>query len=303
MKFMELTKSLKEKVFNLYNIKGDDVFLIKHAITNIKNAVVAGFEEFNFIKLDAEKLKPTELDAQLSILPMGSDYRLVVINNPNAELVKLLNKYEFADSVVAVCVGAEKLTAGEVVDCTKLDKLDIQKYVLNYLSKTKNLIEEQALDYLLEATNSNMSVIVNELNKLAAFAGEGGTITMQMATNMVANTTEYVSYMLTSALDEKNLPKYQSTLNNLSKSQSFAEIFAYMGKYFRRMQYVAINKNDEEVSKILAIKPYAVKMSRQCIAKNGVNYYINLYQKYIELDYQIKSGKISVYNALYELLF
>lgn len=304
MKFIELNKNLKEQIFNLYNLTGEDAFLIKHAISNIKGAVVADLDEFNFVKLDAEKLKPSEIDAQLSTLPIGSEYRMVVIQNPNAEIVKFLNKYDFKDSsVVAVCVGAEKLTAGEVVDCAKLDKIDIQKYILNYLNKQKISIAEQALDYLIEATGGNMSFIVSELNKLAAFAGENATIDMEMVTNLVANTTEYVIFMLTAAIDEKNFTKYQTVLNNISKSQSFSEIFSYMGKYFRRMQYISMNKNDEELTKILNIKPYAIKMSRQSIAKNGVKYYINLYQKYVELDYKIKSGEISVNNALYELIF
>lgn len=304
MKFIELNKSLKEQIFNLYNIIGEDAFLIKHAISNIKSAVVADLDEFNYVKLDAEKLKPSEIDAQLSTLPIGSEYRLVVIQNPNAEIVKFLNKYDFKGSnVVAVCVGADKLTGCEIVDCTKLDKIDIQKYILNYLNKQRISIAEPALDYLIEATGANMSFIVSELNKLAAFAGENATIDMEMVTNLVANTTEYVIFMLTAAIDEKNYTKYQTVLNNISKSQSFSEIFSYMGKYFRRMQYISMNKNDEELTKILNIKPYAIKMARQCIAKNGVKYYINLYQKYVELDYKIKSGEISVNNALYELIF
>ena len=76
-----------------------------------------------------------------------------------------------------------------------------------------------------------------------------------------------------------------------------------MGKYFRRMQYISIDKNDDELIKTLNLKPYAIKISRQNIAKNGVKYYINLYQKYVDLDYKIKSGEISAKNALYELVF
>ena len=68
-------------------------------------------------------------------------------------------------------------------------------------------------------------------------------------------------------------------------------------------EYISLNKNDDEISKILNLKPYAIKMSRQYIAKNGIKFYINLYQKYVDLDYEIKSGKITPANALYELIF
>ena len=76
-----------------------------------------------------------------------------------------------------------------------------------------------------------------------------------------------------------------------------------MGKYFKRMQYIALSKDDTELSKILGIKPYAITMSRQNISKNGVKYYVNLYQKYIDLDQKIKSGEITPINALFELIF
>ena len=304
MKFIELNKNLKEKVANVYNIVGSDVFLVKQAITNLKSFLVKDLEEFNYIKLDADKMKAEEADAIIATLPMGNEYRLVVFVEPSADVVKLINKYNFDDlNTIVVCVNAEKLQVGETIDCEQLDKKDITKYILNYLSKFKLSIQEQALDYLLESTNSNMSKIVNELNKICSFALDEDLITITMVTNLVANSNEYAIYTLTNAIDNKDYANYQKVLSEMAKNLSRAEVFSYMGKYFKRMQYIALNKNDDELSKILGIKPYAIKMSRQNIAKNGIKYYINLYDKYVELDYKVKSGKISVKNALYELIF
>ena len=304
MKFIDLNKNLKEKVNNLYNITGDDGFLIKQAITNFKYALIKDFEEFDYYKADADNMKTTEADAIISTLPLGNEYRLVVLVKPSSEVVKMLNNYNFNDSpVVVVCINAEKLNNAEVVDCEKLDRIDISKYVLNYLSKNKLSIEERALDYLIEATNNNMSKISNELNKLASYCVDCDTITIDVVTNLVSSTSEYAVYMLTNAIDNKDYTNYQKILNEMSKNASMGEIYSYLGKHFRRMQYIALNKNDEEIAKILNIKPYAVKMSRQNIAKNGIKFYIDLYQKYIELDYEIKSGKITPANALYELIF
>ena len=92
-------------------------------------------------------------------------------------------------------------------------------------------------------------------------------------------------------------------ITNISKSQTVQEIYSYMGRYFRRMMYIAINKNDDELSKILSIKPYAIKVARQNVKKNGVKFYVSLYDKYVNLDYKIKSGELSPKNALFELVF
>lgn len=304
MKFIELNKKLKEKVEPLYNIKGEDFFLVKQALINLKSYLIKDFEEFNFITIDAEKIKKEQVNEQVLTLPMINDYRLVVLNNPNQEIVKFLNQLDFngLESIV-VCVNAQNLTVGEEIDCSKLDRSDINKYILNYLSKQSLSIEERALDYLIEATNSNMSKISNELNKITAYCVDLEMITMDIVANLVSSSSEYAIYMLTNAIDNKDYTSYQKILHDMSKTQSQGEIFSYMGKYFKRMQYVALNKSDEDVSRVLGIKPYAIKMSRQAVAKNGVKYYINLYEKYVDLDYKIKSGDITPSNALYELIF
>ena len=290
MKFIELNKKLKDQILPLYNIVGEDIFLVRQAI--------------NILKLDADKIKSSELEAQIVTLPIGSDYRLVVLNSPSADVVKFLNSYNFeGSSVVVACVNASNLKSAEIIDCEKLDRADIQKYVMNYLYKLNTSIEERALDFLIDATNGDMQKIVNELGKLSAYAIEDKVITLNTVTNLVSESQEYVIYMLTNAIDNKDLTAYQKMITNMSKSQSVQEIYSYMGRYFRRMMYIAINKNDDELSKILSIKPYAIKVARQNVKKNGVKFYANLYNKYVDLDYKIKSGEISPKNALFELVF
>lgn len=306
MKFIELNKSLKTKIESVYKIVGDDVFLIRQTIINLKKHLIKAFEEFNFIKLDAEKMKTDEIEANLMTLPINNDYRLVVIVNPNNEICKFINNFDFSDSsTVVLAIGADKITVGQIIDCSKLDRKDLNNYILNYLAKLNLSIHEQALDYLVEACSSDTAKINNELNKIVSYSlGENiNVIDLDLVTDLISYTNEYVIYMLTNAIDNKDYTKYQTIINQMNKSQSASEIFSYLGKYFRRMQYISIDKKDDELTKILNIKPYAVKMARQSISKNGIKYYINLYQKYVNLDYKIKSGEISAKNALQELIF
>lgn len=306
MKFIELNKSLKTKIESVYKIVGDDVFLIRQTIINLKKHLIKAFEEFNFVKLDAEKMKTDEIEANLMTLPINNDYRLVVIVNPNNEICKYINNFDFSDSsTVVLAIGADKIMVGQIIDCSKLDRKDLNNYILNYLAKLNLSIHEQALDYLVEACSSDTAKINNELNKIVSYSlGENiNVIDLDLVTNLISYTNEYVIYMLTNAIDNKDYTKYQTIINQMNKSQSASEIFSYLGKYFRRMQYISIDKKDDELTKILNIKPYAVKMARQSISKNGIKYYINLYQKYVNLDYKIKSGEISAKNALQELIF
>lgn len=304
MKFIEMNKVLKEKICPLYNIVGDDFFLIRQAIINLKNKFVTDLEEFNYLSLDAEKLKKEHINEQILMMPMVSEYRLLVLQNPNAEIVKFLNSFDFAGiETIVACVGAEHLSNAEIIDCNKLERADINKYVLNQLKKHNLYIQEQALDLLVESSNLNMSKLVNELNKITAYCVDSDVITTDVVVNLVTSADDYAIYMLSSAVDNKDYVTYQKILYSLTKSQTQNEIFSYLGKYFKRMYYVALSKNDDELAKILNIKPYAVKLSRANVNKNGIKYYLNLYKKYVELDYRIKSGKITAINALYELIF
>ncbi len=304
MKFLDLNKELKNNIANLYNLMGNDFFLTKNAIEQLKSAAILNLEEFNFVKLDADKLKVSELNPILETMPLGNDYRLIVLFNPSNEVAKYLNKYNFEPYQVVATVNAQNLSNAIIVECDQLDRESITKYILNMLSKFKLSIKQDALDYLIDSCSQNMSKIYNELNKIISYALiEQEIIDINIVSNLVPSSSEYVIYMLTNSIDNKNLANYQQTLSELNKSFSVNEIFAYMGKYFRRMFYIAVSKNDEELQKILNIKPYAIKMSRQNIKNNGVNYYVNLYLKYVELDKLIKSGEISAKNALYELVF
>ena len=302
MKFIELNKSLKSDLHHLYVLQGDAVFLQNQAVGLIKAATITDLEEFNFVKLDGSKLNKNEFIAQLETLPIVNEYRMLVIDAPANDICAYLQKYSFEDFQIVVLKNC-KANFGTTVDCGKLDRIDITKYIGNFFTKRSLKIEEQAVDYIIDATDVNMSKIYNELNKISDFMQGRDLITIDVVTNLVANSSEYVSFMLTNAIDKKSYGEYQKILNSMTKSQTSSEIFAMLGKYFRRMQYIALNKDDTALASILNIKPYAIKMSRQNIAKNGTKFYIGLYQKYVDLDYKIKSGKITSDNALYSLIF
>ncbi len=304
MKFMELNKKIKQQLSPVYNIIGGDIFLVRQAIHILKSNIITDLEEFNYVCLEGEKLKSIELDNAILTLPIACQHRLIILDNPSNDLIKFINKYDFTDSsTILVCINTDKLSVGEIIDCTSLERSDITKYILNMLSKYNLSIEERALDYLIDATNSDMSKISNELEKLIVYSNGLDKIDMDIVTNLISDSNEYVIYMLTEAIDNRDYTKFQTILNEMSKSQSISEIFSYLGRYFKRMQYISLNKSDDELSKILNIKTYAIKIARQKIIKNGVKYYINLYQKYVDLDFKIKSGEITAFNALYELIF
>ena len=237
-------------------------------------------------------------------MAFGDSFRLIVFTAPNVEQVKAINKLtNNLDKVVVVCVQPEsKVDNAEIVDCNHLDRADLIKWVNNYLAKSNAKIEKGAFDYIIDLSGGDLAYLNTELPKLTAFAGDK-TITREDVDLTFTKNKNYFVYHLSNAIDLRDKKSQFDILNTLTLSQSIGEIYTFLGPYFRRMFYCAVSKDsDENLATILKVKPYAIAKARQMVTKNKPTYYIDLYNKYINLDYSIKSGDITPQNAIYELL-
>ena len=303
MKFLQLKKSLSEPK-SIYSITGDDEFLVSQAVRLIKEGLVTSFDEFNYIKVDMDNTPVKDYANLLNTMAFGDSYRVVVFTSPNTEQIKVINTLtKDLDRVVVVCVQPEsKVDNAEIVDCNHLDKPDLIKWLSNYLAKANTKIEKGAFDYIIDLSSGDLAYINSELPKLISYAGDK-TLTREDVDLTFTKNKNYFIYHLSNAIDTRDKKAQFDILNTLTLSQSIGEVFMFLGSYFRRMFYCAIDKGDDEnLANILKVKPYAIAKARQMVTKNKPTYYIDLYNKYINLDYSIKSGDITPQNAMYELL-
>ena len=303
MKFLQLKKSLSEPK-SIYSITGDDEFLVSQAVRLIKEGLVTSFDEFNYLKVDMDNTSVKDYANLLNTMAFGDSYRVVVFTAPNADQVKSINALtQGLDRVVVVCIQPEsKVDNAEIVDCNHLDRADLIKWVNNYLAKANTKIEKGAFDYIIDLSGGDLAYLNTELPKLVSYAGDK-TITREDVDLTFTKNKNYFVYHLSNAIDTKDKKAQFDILNTLTLSQSIGEIYTFLGPYFRRMFYCAISKDsDDDLANTLKVKPYAIAKARQMVTKNKPTYYIDLYNKYINLDFSIKSGDITPQNAMYELL-
>jgi len=304
MNVLDLKSNLKKSVNSVYVISGNDSFLVNIAISNLKESLIDGFEEFNYIKLEGADLKESDYKLALNTLPFGAGYRLIIINNINTIGVNLINEFSkipFYNVVVAVIQPSQKIE-GIDINCDHLNSTDLKKYLTNYFNKNDLKYEPNILDYIIDISNADLNYITNELNKVVGYADKGEIVTTDLIKLLFTKNESYFVYNLTSAIDNKDKNQAIKILNTLQENVSISEIFIFMGSYFRKMFYCAINSNNDELAGILKTKPYAISKSREYINKNGKSFYINLFNKYVNLDYEIKSGKMTPINAIYSLI-
>jgi len=304
MKFLELKKSLSTPK-SVYAISGDDEYLVSQAVRVIKEGLVTCFDEFNYLKVDMDNTSTSDYANLLNTMAFGDSLRVVVFTAPNADQVKTINALikSGLDRVVVVCVHpAVKVETAEIVDCNHLDRNDLSKWLNSQLAKTNTRIEKGAFDYIMDLSAGDMAYLNSELPKLVSYAGDK-TITREDVDLTFTKNKNYFVYHLSNAIDSRDTKAQFDILNTLTLSQTVGEVFMFLGSYFRRMFYCAIDKaSDEELASILKVKPYSISKAKQMVTKNKPKYYIDLYNRYIELDYSIKSGDITPQNAIYELL-
>ena len=304
MKFLELKKSLIEPK-NIYTISGDDEFLIDQAIRLIKEGLVTCFDEFNYAKVDMDSTKTTDYANILNTMAFGDSFRVIVFDQPNADQVKAINTLckQPLGQVIVVCVQpAVKVDNATIVDCSHLDRVDLSKWLNGFLFKSNAKIQKNAFDYIIDLSGGDLAYLNSELPKLIAYIGDK-TIEIDDVEQTFTKNKNYFIYHLSNAIDSRDKKAQFDILNTLTLSQSIGEIFMFLGSYFRRMFYCAVSKDsDDTLASMLKVKPYAIAKARQMVNKNKPTYYIDLYNKYIELDFSIKSGDITPQNAIYELL-
>lgn len=305
MKYNDLKTNLNKEVKNLYLISGNDEYLISQAIQTLKSTLVQDFEEFNYSRLDASEIKPQDYKNILITLPFGAGYRLLVLDNitsVGAKQIQAFAKEPFYNVVVALVKPSEKLT-GEEINCDHLDSFELKKWLNKYFDNHNLTAEPKVLDYIIECTNSDLGYINNELTKLINYCEVGEKVSLDTIKLLFTKNESYFVYNLTTALDNKDTASFVRILNSLQENVSVSDIFTFMGPHFRKMFYCAVNtQNNEELATILKTKPYAIQKARENVNKNGKNFYVTLYQKFVQLDGDIKSGKISAKNAIYSLI-
>lgn len=304
MKFVDLKSNLQKEIKNLYVVGGNDSFLINQAIEIFKDKLVDALEEFNFQKVDASTLTDNDFVNLFATLPICSQYKLIVLENVSQNNTKAIdNFFKQPFYNVVVVIKSYLYKQGEQVDCDYLDRKDLAKWIENYLKKYDLSIDATAINYILEISNSDLGYISNELVKVVGYLDKGSKVSVEDIKLLFTKNESYFVYNLTATIDSKDKKKAFLILNSLQEDNNVGDIFTFMGSYFRKMFYVAVNTGrNEELATILKTKPYAIQKARDSINKNGKSFYINLYEKYTNLDYEIKSGKITPLNAIYSLI-
>ena len=233
----DLKSHLKhEPLKRLYVLTGEESYLTAFYADKIASLAVSDEEaDFNLDRLDGTALSADEIIAAAETLPAFAERRAVVVCDYNAATDPTSEAFEdfFADlpeSTVLVfwyCGvvpdGKAKwkkfLTAagnaGFVVDFPHPSVFEAAKLLCGGAKKRGCTLSDKTAELLATRCGTDLHTLLNELDKLCACAGQGGTVTPEMVTALTHETLEARVFDLSKAIWQGNAARAFTILHTL----------------------------------------------------------------------------------------
>jgi len=302
---------LQKEVKKAYLVSGDDFYLFEKALSMIRASLKINFGDLNISYFDDDNFSPMKVVEACDMLPVGDENRLIVVKNVNKVSEgdkKILEKYLESPNPSSTLIildfngKFDSIKKNiDFVDARRMDKTMISRIVFSELERRKKQISTEALDSLIDACNGYLTKIMNELDKLCYYTGEGELITKKVIDTLVTKDIEYTVFELTDAIAQRNSDKAIELLNLMSKEQGTLSLIS---NHFRRLFYISVSEmSNGELGSYLGVKEYAILKARKQVnnfSKAQLKKIINLTE---EVDFLTKSGKMQAENALYYLVF
>lgn len=234
----ELKAHIKKGEFsNAYFIYGDEPYLKNFYLSQIiSKAVDPAFESFNLHMHEGEKVDLEDVFKDAEMLPMMSEYNLVVIRDYPADKTKAsadaIKEYisDLPESTIFILAFIEYSpdnkskhlsvlekafnSAGIVVKMQRRTENDVVKLLVSGAKKRKALLSPQNAKYLISVCGNDLKTLLNELDKLCSFVS-GEEITKAVIDNMATRSFEARIYDISSAVSKNDAKRAYDILNYL----------------------------------------------------------------------------------------
>ena len=316
MKFVELKKSFVDKIYAGYILYGEDAFLLNKSISLIYSACNIQSAEFDCNRIEGESFDIHFFKSVVNQYPFLSDKKLIIINdlqklnstdkkeietyfqNPFQQACVVFNLTNTSSDVLAFLKNLENCT---FVDCNRIDNKTIFNLVRVTFNQKDIEIDDECVQKLISYCNGYLTKIMVEIEKLCDYAYDTKKISSEDIDQLVNKDEEFQIFELFDNLAKKNAEKSFKILDKfISKKGDNLMVLPLMINYFRRVFISSISdSSNQEIAGYFNVKEYAVTKSKQQAINFSKLQLKKIYEWLLDYDYQIKSGKCTLNNALY----
>ncbi|MHA8138590.1 DNA polymerase III subunit delta [Lactobacillaceae bacterium Scapto_B20] len=329
MDFYELLNQVdKKELAPIYVVTGKQDYLVEQLKNKFIELIPKEERIMNLASFDMDVTPLAEAMNEAMSSPFFGDYRLVLINNPifftgerskskvDHDIDTLLKYIQspLPSTILVFLAPYEKLDARKkvvkqlkknavMVDLHELNERDTRNYVINFLNQRNYQIDNKVMNELIQRTDGQLSVIMNELPKLMIYCQAERLITSDAVINLVTKTLNQNIFTLVDLVLKHQTTKavelYQELLMD---GQSSIQINAVLlGQFRLLLQTMVLNHSgysQGKLASVLKVHPYRVKLALQTIRHYQFNDLKRAFLGLAEIEKQLKST-----NESPELLF
>lgn len=332
MKHSEFFSALKKgSMERCYLFEGEEEFTKKSALKAIREKTAGGdFAAMNDTRLADPA--PDELIAAAETLPFMSDRRFVEVRDSamlqtgkakdydEDSAVKRLDSYldQLPDTAVIVFYchgkadGRKKLyqilkKKAQIVSFDPLDDRELAQWIAATLKKNGKKISLAACQRLWFSAGRDLTLLNNEIGKLAAYAGDREEITEADVDAICVQSTEYKVYDMADTLLSGQGAKALRMLEGLLRDgEERLMLLSLLGRQCRQLRYTkalaAAGSQPGEIASILGIPPFVARKSLDTARAYTGKQLAEMAKLCLESEYLVKSGQLSDVGTLEKVM-
>ncbi|MDE5943260.1 MAG: DNA polymerase III subunit delta [Clostridia bacterium] len=314
MKFTELKNDIAAGAKGIYLLEGDDAYFRMKGEELIKSAFLQ-MPELNFSTLDGENLKGarlTDLTSAVQAVPFMSEKRIVKVTSlypTESEYDTYLKKTfeKFPPDSILIIVNTESKKGVDLkrkgcityVDCGRADEESVAKWAYLTFKRAGISASVDVCNTIASYCLCNMSRVALEVEKLIDYKREG-TLTREEVDALVFKDADYRIYEMTNAVARRDFNKFIAIESELCrKDGDEAPLLSGLFSYFKNLLTICSSRqSDAELAKLLKMKEYGVKKSREQAQAIGVEKLKGYVTAVYDAISRLKSGLTLPKNAL-----
>lgn len=327
MSYREIMQEIKKGIIHpVYVLYGTEQLLIREVVESLEQAVAAD----NFLNLQRYHFDETPIQTavqEAETLPFLADRRLVVVQNVSLftgakptrndhdpeSLQRYLENPSPTTSLV-LTVYADKLderkkltkTAqknGKVAAFLPLKEQELREWIDWKARQLHVTVTPAAAARLIMTIGSNLTLFATELEKLALYAGEQGTIDEEAVDLLASRTMEQNVFVFVDEVVRLRTDKALRLLDDLLKNREAPVYLLFMiARQIRIMLQVKIQTSrgmtTQQVASLIGVHPYACKMAAEQARPYSRQMLESLLAELAEIDYKVKTGKVQDRHSL-----
>jgi DNA polymerase III subunit delta len=308
----------------IYLLYGPDEYTRSEALAAFKAALPADLADLNRSTLDGKKLKLDALIGACEALPFLADRRLVIVHDllkhqragkerdelraylervpPTCDLV-FVESEEF-DKRSAVFTYIKK--AGDAREFRPKEGPALLRWLAERAAMLGVKLDGPAAGRLVDYTGGDSRALVNELGKLASYAGRGGHITAEAVELLVQDGQEQSLFAFIDELSGRRRgAALQSLRRLLADGQAATYILFMVARQVRILlgvkELVAQRLRPDDIAAQLGQRPFVVRKALDQVRGFTDAELAQLHDRVLALDHASKTGRVEAETGL-ELL-